>query len=112
MLPARRSPGLHDRLEAGRIRIAVERFPDVLEVVATRHHRVEIDGAAGDQVDGCGPGVGVAEHAGEVDLVVGDVGDGQRVLVGTHADQHDVPGRTHGLDAAAHGGGHPGRVDE
>src|SRR6185312_16149872 len=89
-----------------------ERLAGVLEVVATGHHAVEVHGTGGNEMDCGGPGVGVAEHPCHVDFVVGDVADGQGVLVGAHPDQDDVARGSHCLDAADYCGGHPGGVDE
>ena len=65
---------------------------------------IEVDPSRCRQGDGVGPGVGVPERAGHLELTGLDVGQRERDLVAAHADQDHPPGPAHRPDRRAGGG--------
>ena len=71
------SVGVDDGFETVGVQVAFQRLVGAFKAESARHQGVELNCAAGGEVDGGRPGVGVAEDAGHGDLEVLDVFHGQ-----------------------------------
>ena len=72
----------------------------------------DIDGAAGDEVEGEWVGVGVSEGARDGEFSSLDEGDVDAHLVGAHADQAHPTRSGQGCHASAQGGPGPGALEQ
>ena len=85
---------------------------DVGETVVPGNQGIEVNPPGRRQGDGVGPGVGVPERAGHLELMGLDMGQRERDLVAAHADEDHTPGPAHRPDRRADGGRASGALQQ
>src|SRR3984957_560397 len=110
--PAGSAPWLDDRLDRARLGDRPQGLLGLGQPEPAGDQPGQVDGAAGAQPDGRGPGVGIPERAGDRQLPLLQPAQRQRHLIGSHPDQHRPAGRRQRGQARADRGRRPRAVQE